>query len=161
MVEGLAGFLLQCQITVGIERAKMKYHIQRTSGEWLTDYTWDGEDWVTAWNKDRTKARLMSRSDIRMIKDALDYRCKGYRAEWSDRRAPDGVVSIGRRRVSKKGTVRFAGCTYRHEKLLPFAGQHIFVEADSYWIVHPDAFKTSAGFADGKENHICELEGVK
>lgn len=139
----------------------MKYNVQRPSGEWLTGYMWDGEDWVTSWSADRTKAKLMSRMDIGIVKDALVEGCKGFRAEWADRRAPDGVVSIGRRKVSKKGTVRFAGDTFRHDKLMDFAGQHIFVEAEDYWIVHPRAFKTSAGFAAGRENYICDLEAVK
>jgi hypothetical protein len=139
----------------------MKYHIQDPSGKWLAGYTWDGEDWITSWSKDRDGAKPISSSDIAMIKDALEKGCKGYKAEWVDRRAPDGVVSLGRRRVSKKGTVRFAGDTFRHDKLMDFVGQYVFVEAEDYWIVRPHAFKTSAGFADGKENHICDLEGVK
>lgn len=140
----------------------MKYHIKNPERDtWLTDYNWDGEDWVTAWHKDRTLAKLMDRRELGIIKNDLPDGCQAFRGEWADRRAPDGVVSLGRRKVSKKGTVRFAGDTFRHDKLLAFIGQHIFIEAEAYWIRHPHAFKTSAGFADGKGNHICDLEAVR
>ena len=139
----------------------MKYHIKNPArDEWLTDYHWDGEDWLTAWHKDRTKAKLIGRREMSIVRDSLPDGCKAFRAYWADRRAPDGVVRLGRRKVSKAGTVRFAGDTFRHDKLIDFVGQYIFVEAENYWIVHPHAFKTEAGFAD-RGNHICDLDAVR
>ena len=140
----------------------MRYHVKNPErDEWLTDYHWDGEEWLTSWSKDRVKAKLMDRTQLGIVKDDLPDGCKCFRGEWADVKAPDGVVSMGRRKVSKAGTVRFAGDKFRHDNLLPFVGQHIFVQAEDYWIIHPHAFKTSAGFADGRENHICDLDAVK
>lgn len=139
----------------------MKYHIQsKATSKWLTGFNWDSESWITSWNDDRSRARLLDRTEIRMLKDELK-ECTAFRGEWADILAPDGVVAFGRRKVRKDGVVSFAGYKFRHDKLLPFVGQNIFVEADGYWIVSPHAFKTKGGFADGRDNHICDLEAMK
>lgn len=140
--------------------SQVKYNIQnKASGKWMESYKWDTDHWVIIWNDDRAKAVLLDRTLIGTLIDALKD-CTAFRGEWADRRAPDGVVSMGKRLVRKNGVVSFAGCKYRHNKLVPFEGKHIFVEADGYWIVNPHAFKTSLGFID-HDNHICDLEFVK
>ena len=139
----------------------MRYNIQnKASGKWLEGFKWESDKWIMTWGDDRAKARLLDRTEILMLKNELK-NCSCFRGEWSDVKAPDGVVSFGRRRVAKDGSVRFAGSKFRHEKLMSFVGRHIFVEAEDYWIVSPHAFKTKAGFADGHDNHICDLEMVK
>jgi hypothetical protein len=138
----------------------MKYHIQsKATGEWLADYKWESERWSLSWSDDKAKAKLLSRDQIQMLKDDLKG-CSAFRGEWSDVRAPDGVVSFGRRLVRDGGVIKFAQGKFRHDKLLPFVGQHIFVEADEYWIVSPHAFRTKSGSMDNG-NHICDLEAVK
>lgn len=141
----------------------MKYHIKNTSArKWLEDYKWETDHWTLSWSSDRAKAKLLDRTNIGVLVNEIGLRgCSAFRAEWADRRAPDGVVSMGRRIVRKNGVVRFASDKFRHDNLVPFVGQYIFVEAEDYWIMHPHAFKTSAGFADGKANHICDLDPVE
>lgn len=141
----------------------MKYHIQsKVTKKWLENYAWESDRWVFVWSSDRANAKPFDRASIGvLVREAGLKDSQAFRAEWADVRAPDGVVSMGRRIVRKNGVVRFASDKFRHDKLVPYVGQYVFVEAEDYWILHPHAFKTSAGFADGKENHICDLDPVK
>ena len=138
----------------------MKYHIQnKVSSKWLENFKWESDKWILTWSDDRATARLLDRTEITMLKVELKD-CSGFRGEWADKLAPDGVVAFGRRKVRKGGVVSFAGGKFRHDKLLEFVGKNIFIEADGYWIVSPHAFKTHHSWIE-KDNHICDLEEVK
>jgi hypothetical protein len=130
------------------------------TGKWVASYKWVKPDWELTWADTKDSAGRFTRDIIRILhKDGTIDGCKFFRGEWKDRMAPDGVVSLGKRKVRKNGVVSFAGYKFRHDKLIPFVGQHIFVEADDYWITHPHAFKTSSCSAD-KGNHICDLDAA-
>ena len=144
----------------------MKYHIQdKVTKKWLENYAWNSDHWVFIWSTDRANAKPLDRTNIGMLinegelKDTIgDGYTRAFRAEFSDVKAPDGVVSIGRRIVRKNGVVRFAGGKFRHDKIVPYVGQYIFIEADEYWIIHPHAYKTRE-FND--DSYICDLDAVE
>ena len=58
-----------------------------------------------------------------------------------DAKSPDGIVYYGQRIVSKKGTVRFAGETWKSEFLLPFAGFQVGLVVWDYWITKIQVYR--------------------
>jgi hypothetical protein len=46
--------------------------------------------------------------------------------------APDGEVDYGSRLVRKGGRLKFNGCWYQDDRLIPYVGQDMVVECDGY-----------------------------
>lgn len=63
--------------------------------------------------------------------------------------AIDGIAEYGQRIVSKKGSVRFVGEVWQCDLLLPFAGFHVGLVVDQYWIQAIDVYWPS--YPSGKQ----------
>jgi len=52
--------------------------------------------------------------------------------EIKDVLAPDGEVDYGIRLVRKGGRIKFNGCWYQDDRLIPYVGQYIGTECEGY-----------------------------
>ena len=64
---------------------------------------------------------------------------------WHDRKAHDGLLAWGYRKVRKGGVVHALGEKWQDDELLPFVGEWVIVEPNSYWwdgiVVYPNGFE--------------------
>lgn len=138
----------------------MKYSVQsKLTRLWVASIKWENNEWQVSWCESRQDSKPLDRFEVTWLLDSGRIaNCECYRAEIADVRAPDGIIAHGLRKVSKKGTVRFASGTWTHEKLLPLAGKTVMVQADEYWITHPHVFFPP----DFEHNNlICSLNRVE
>lgn len=66
----------------------------------------------------------------------------------NDVMAPDGVPEYGWRKVRKGGLVKFAGCDFQDNALIPFIGDYVCIVATCYWLTDTQAW------IDYPVNHI-------
>jgi hypothetical protein len=67
------------------------------------------------------------------------------RAKGRDVYCEDGVIERGDRKVSKDGSVRFAGATWRSERLVPLAGACVAVTAEDVFLCGVDVWTEYPG----------------
>lgn len=76
---------------------------------------------------------------------------------YADRRAPDGLLAVGWRRVKKGGRVKFAGAYYAHPKLADIVGELVNVQMADYWCQDVYIFRGAIGCT----GFFCEAHPAK
>jgi hypothetical protein len=64
---------------------------------------------------------------------------------YSDRRAPDGIIATGWRKVKKDGKVKFGGSYYSSPELSDIAGELVQVVMGEYWQSYVQIYRGRIG----------------
>jgi hypothetical protein len=75
----------------------------------------------------------------------------------SDKKAPDGLIYYGDRKVRSGGRIKFGGCWWQHPRLIPFANSVLGVRGEDYWMTKITIWDPS--YPEGK--YLFKIESKK